>query len=136
MSAEIPSDDLEARYPTLRQKVKQYMMHPTDHLDANKYSRCNRNKTGVCQYHYPQQLRDQTTVDEFGRPLYRRRQEADRMVVPYCPLLLMEWDGHLNFEVAFTVNAFLYLYKYIFKGPDSTRFAIESAEHSGEPNLS
>jgi hypothetical protein len=45
-------------------------------------------------------------------------------------LLLLEWSGHLNFEIAFTVNVFLYLYKYIFKGSDKAKFSILS--DSGE----
>jgi hypothetical protein len=98
------------------------MQHNANHLDSGRYSRCNKN--GKCTWNYPHPIRPTTTLDDFGRPLYRRRAAQDAMTVPYNPLVLLEWDGHINFEVAFTVNVFLYLYKYIFKGPDKGRFSI------------
>jgi hypothetical protein len=124
---------MEKNMPGLRHLVLQYMMHPIDHLNPDKYSRCNKDKIGKCQYNYPHPIRLETTVDEFGRPLYRRRHTEDSMVVPYCPLILTQWQGHVNFEVAFTVNSFLYLYKYVYKGPDMTQFRINTPDEPRDP---
>ena len=35
-------------------------------------------------------------------------------------------DYHINIDICFTVNVFMYLYKYLFKGPDRTRFIIQN----------
>ena len=43
------------------------------------------------------------------------------------PALTKLMDCHVNVDVCFTVNVFMYLYKYLFKGPDRTRFAIQSS---------
>jgi hypothetical protein len=99
-----------------------HMQHNQDHLNTEGYSRCRKN--GKCIWNYPHSIHPTTTLDEFGKPIYRRRTAQDAWTVPYNPLLLMEWGGHLNFEIAFTVNVFLYLYKYIFKGGDKGRFSI------------
>jgi hypothetical protein len=65
-------------------------------------------ENGKCTWNYPYPIYPTTTLDDFGRPLYRRRAAQDAWTVPYNPLLLLEWDGHINFEVAFTVNVFLW----------------------------
>ena len=31
---------------------------------------------------------------------------------------------HINMDICFTANVFMYLYKYLFKGPDRTKFAV------------
>ena len=36
-------------------------------------------------------------------------------------------DCHVNVDVCFTVNVFMYLYKYLFKGPDRTKFVIQNS---------
>src|SRR5215212_912741 len=105
------------------------MLHGRDHLDR-QYSRCNRR--GQCTFGFPFQLCDSTTVTSEGRVLYRRRTEDDRWVVPYMPALLTLLDCHVNVDVCFTVNIFMYLYKYLFKGPDRTKFAVSQRAASEE----
>lgn len=122
MYAELPTDEMERQYPGIKDTVNQYMQHHRNHLDPGIYSRCNKN--GTCTYNFPHPIRNETTVDDYGRPLYRRRHVEDAWTVPYNPLLLMQWEGHINCEVAFTANVFLYLYKYLYKGPDRTQFAL------------
>ena len=46
---------------------------------------------------------------------------------PYCLALLLLWEGHMHVEVIFTVDVFLYVYKYLFKGPDHADVAVKSA---------
>jgi hypothetical protein len=53
-----------------------------------------------------------------------RRTEHDAWIVPYSPPLLLLWDGHINVEAIFTVDVFLYIYKYLFKGPDHASFSV------------
>ena len=48
----------------------------------------------------------------------------DRWVVSYIPVLTQLMDCHVNVDICFTANVFMYLYKYLFKGPDRTKFAV------------
>ncbi|THH06394.1 hypothetical protein EW146_g9626 [Bondarzewia mesenterica] len=104
ISAELPLDD-----PALREKVLRYNMHPSNHL---------------------QHIRQHTSLDDHGHVLWRRRTDADQWVVPYCPALLNFADCHFHFDIVFTSHVFMYLYKYLHKGPDQVHFNIR---HTGEP---
>lgn len=46
----------------------------------------------------------------------------------YMPFLTNLLDCHVNVDVCLTVNIFMYLYKYLFKGPDRMMFTISSAD--------
>ena len=96
-------------------------MHSKDHLDRS-HSRCN--KGGSCAFGFPFNLNPTTSVNSDGRVIYRRTTENDRWVVSYMPSLSQLMDCHVNVDVCFTVNVFMYLYKYLFKGPDRTRFTL------------
>ena len=85
-------------------------------------TRCNRD--GHCCFGFPFALRDSTTVNEDGRVLYRRDTPEDAWVVSYMPALTKLMECHVNVDVCFTVNIFMYLYKYLFKGPDRSNFAL------------
>jgi hypothetical protein len=100
-------------------------MHSKDHLTRTT-SRCN--KDGRCLYHFPHPLAERTTVDSQGRVHFRRRKEEDRWVVPYIPSLLAYLDCHIHVDVCSTVNVFIYLYKYLFKGPDRTQFTFHESD--------
>jgi len=73
---------------------------------------------------FPFALQPQTTIDARGRVLYRRLTEDDAWVVPYMPSLTQFMQCHINVDICFTVNVFMYLFKYLFKGPDRARFAF------------
>lgn len=90
-------------------------MHPQSHLD-NPYSRCNRG--GKCVWNFPLPLNQSTSLNQHGRLKYRQRKEEDRWVVSYMPCLTRLLECHVNVDVCFTVNIFMYFYKYLFKGPD------------------
>src|SRR4051812_46970585 len=49
------------------------------------------------------------------------------------PCLSQLMECHVNVDVCFTVNIFMYLYKYLFKGPDRTRFTV-GEQNAQEPN--
>ncbi len=103
-------------------------MHPKSHLDVStvhgqvKRTRCN--KDGQCVFGFPFALRDSTTVNEDRRVLYRQDTPEDAWVVSYMPALTKLMECHVNVDVCFTVNIFMYLYKYLFKGPDRSKFAL------------
>ena len=126
ISAELPRDNT-----ILREKVKKYMMHGQDHL-SHPGSRCNHN--GQCIYNFPQSVQPTTSVDEYGRLHLRRRQPEDIWVVPYCPALLQFADCHFHFDVVYTAKIFSYLYKYLYKGPDTTFFTVEDAVFTDGPH--
>jgi len=107
--------------PSLPEKVLKYNMHRCDHLAYTTNLCC---KDGKCQYGFPKPLQQTTTLNESGRVVYRRRKEEDRMVVSYMPCLTELMDLHVNHDVTFTVNIFMYLYTYLFERPDNTRYAI------------
>jgi hypothetical protein len=50
------------------------------------------------------------------------------------PFLTELMDCHVNVDVTFTVNIFMYLYKYLFKGPDNARYTITNPnqQHTDE----
>jgi hypothetical protein len=97
------------------------MRHSENHLDSPT-SRCN--KKGKCIYSFPHPVRERTTVDEHGRVLYRRRTKESAWIASYIPALLLLLRCHVHVDVCFTANVVLYLYKYLFKGQDTTRFDI------------
>ena len=63
----------------------------------------------------------ETYIDDAGYAHYRRRHPADSNVVPYNPQILLEFDCHVNVELASSVTLIMYLYKYIYKGSDHTQ---------------
>jgi hypothetical protein len=113
ISAQIPADP-----GPLRNLVLSHMIHSEHHLDVDPTgtrgpSRCNKN--GKCCYNYPHPPCPHTQLNSKQRIDYRRG-TGDAWVVPYSPALLLLWEGHLNAEAVFTVDVFLYIYKYLFKG--------------------
>ncbi|CDO71194.1 hypothetical protein BN946_scf184845.g64 [Trametes cinnabarina] len=65
-----------------------------------------------------------------------RRNPGDEMVVPYNLELLRKYKCHMNFEAANSSQLFQYLFKYIHKGPDRTKYRIFSgAQSSGNSPL-
>ena len=107
------STDDDRRYAEL---VKSHMTH-----------KCSRGVNGClndcseCEKGFPKPITDQTHFNDRGYPVYRRPTPQSCYVVPHNRQLLMLWNGHVNVEFAGYVFLVLYLYKYIFKGPDRAR---------------
>jgi hypothetical protein len=68
-------------------------------------------------------------MDDNSYPRYRRRDNGqtfvkggfeydNRWIVPYNPYLSARYAAHINVEIASTITAVKYLYKYIYKGSD------------------
>lgn len=77
----------------------------------------------------------ETSVDEDGYPIYRRRDDGNniekngvlldnRFVVPYNPKLLLKYQAHINVEWCNQSRSIKYLFKYINKGHDRVAASI------------
>ena len=86
------------------------------HVCSNAVNGC-LDANGKCKRGYSSRtIIVETTLDDNGYPVYRRRYERDFKVVPHNREILLDWDGHINIEYAGTTFTVLYLYKYLFKG--------------------
>lgn len=131
ISAEIPSkvDDHEGY-----DLVAQFMVHGPCGL-SNKNAPCMLDE-GKCNKHFPKEYYEETTMDEDGYPVYRRRNDGrcikkgsieldNRHVVPYNRNLLIKYKAHINVEWCNRSRAIKYLFKYISKGPDRTTIVVQ-----------
>jgi hypothetical protein len=94
------------------------------------------NDNGKCKQFYPKPYDPAQTctfVDEKGFCVYKRTHIDDSWVVPYNPRLLLDFNCHLNVEISGTVNVITYLYKYFYKGPDSTKVFLDQY-HRDKPD--
>ena len=103
ITAEIPDSHED---PIAYEDVKQLMMHrPCGY--ANPRSPCMVNDK--CTKHFPKEFYEETTIDEEGFPIYRRRNDGkiivkngiildNQYVVPYNVDLLVKYQSHLNVE--------------------------------------
>ncbi|XP_025665010.1 uncharacterized protein [Arachis hypogaea] len=135
--AELPNPQ---KFPSLYNVVTKYMIHgPCGPLRPS--SPCM--KDGKCSKFYPKRFVDQTSFDEDGYPIYRRRNMGvtvkindvdidNRFVVPYNPLLLMKYQAHINLEFCNKSNVIKYLFKYVNKGPDRVTATVGERYDVGE----
>ncbi|KYM96549.1 ATP-dependent DNA helicase PIF1 [Cyphomyrmex costatus] len=126
ISAEIP-DPCESRI--LHDIVMKHMIHGP----CGDWCLVN----GKCSKHYPKSYLEETRMDKDAYPYYRRRNNGksferpggyvvdNRYVVPYCPILSIIFNCHINVEVVSSIKSVKYLYKYIYKGHDAAAITIE-----------
>lgn len=107
--------------------------------EINIHSPCisnARDSLPKCTKHYPRNFLEETSVQENGYPLYRRRNNSstyeiphpqdrnqkftidNRWIVPYNPYLTRHFKAHINVEVCSSVQAIKYIHKYIYKSSD------------------
>jgi hypothetical protein len=83
---------------------------------------------GKCTKHFPKPFCQQTTIDDDGYPIYRRRRNNsyvlkaktkldNRFVVPYNHYLLLRYEAHINVEWCNRSRAIKYLFKYQIRVP-------------------
>jgi hypothetical protein len=135
ISAEIPDYKED---PLGYALVEEFMVHGP----CGKY---NQNapcmKDGVCSKHYPKDYNEETTIDGFGFPVYRRRtndryvtkngiQLDNRWIVPHNMPLLKMFQAHINVEWCNKTNLLKYLFKYLAKGHDMVRARTRCMYHS------
>ncbi|KAJ2929031.1 hypothetical protein H1R20_g8055, partial [Candolleomyces eurysporus] len=121
VSARMPTD------PADRRVVEKFMLHQHPSSDRPPSCYCQKeypDGSRTCRFNYPQPLQAETFVDHEGCIHYQRLDEQDRYVVPHCLPLIWMMNCHINFEVASTSHLFQYLFKYIHKGPDQTRYCV------------
>jgi hypothetical protein len=81
----------------------------------------------------PKQPRQTTTaiLSTDGETFHKGRIEyefTNRDVVPHNPYLSQTFNCHINVEIATSISAVKYLYKYIYKGHDRTAISIQREE--------
>lgn len=106
--------------------VEEFMMHgPCGGLNKE----CPYMKEEVFSKRYPKCFHEETTIDESGFPIYRRRDNGrfmikngarlnNRWVVPHNLDLLKKYQAHINVEWCNKTNLIKYLFKYVTKGHD------------------
>jgi hypothetical protein len=104
------------------------MTHKQTHL-SSPWSQCNKN--GKCTYGFPQPLQPVTTVNEDGRVELQRDTEENRWISPHVPFLINELECHIHVDLIASVWSYMYLYKYLHKGPDNTNYSIGTGEEEG-----
>ena len=93
------------------------------------------NENRICEKNYPKEYADTTSVNKFGYPIYRRRDNGrtitkkgqvlnNQWIVPYNPYLCQKYNCHINVEICSSIRSVKYLYKYIYKGYDRTYMTI------------
>jgi hypothetical protein len=123
ISDEIPDKEND---PKGCDDVENYMIHgPCGEL--NKNSVCMDGNR--CTKHFPKGFNYETTVDEKGFLVYKRRDDGryikkgkievdNRYVVPYNIDLLVKFEAHINVEWCNMSRSVKYIFKYIHKGVD------------------
>ena len=131
ISAEIPDPHED---PILHQIIMRHMIHGP----CGDWCLVD----GKCSKHFPKPYQNETTIDGDNYPHYRRRDTGitykrpgnyivdNRYVVPYCPILSLLFNCHLNVELVTSKKSVKYLFKYILKGNDAAAITISEAEKS------
>jgi hypothetical protein len=112
--------------PKLFETVKRCMVHGPCGAE-NPAASCM--KDGKCTKGYPKPFCEETTLQEDGRPAYRRPNDGrrygagnhfvdNRNVVLYNAYLSAKFDCHINVETCVSFATLKYVTKYIHKGPD------------------
>jgi hypothetical protein len=97
-----------------------------------------------CSKRYPKGFTDETLPEVDGYPIYRRSNDGitvhkhghvftNAHVVPYNPYLLAKYNCHINVEIATSITAVKYLFKYVYKGHD--RASISVVNHPGSNKI-
>jgi hypothetical protein len=100
----------------------------------NKHAPCMKN--GRCSKNYPKKLQEETSFDENGFVLYRRRNNGrfvlknkialdNRYIVPTNLLLLKKFGAHINVEWCNKTIFIKYLFKYVTKGLDHNKMFLQ-----------
>lgn len=98
IAATIPSE-VESIADPEKMKLRKLIKHHMTHTCADAVNGCLKN--GVCKRGYGNRtVTTETTFDFRGFPDYKRPATEDLRVVPYHPLILKDWEGHINCEFA------------------------------------
>ncbi|KAM0880860.1 hypothetical protein ACQ4PT_033300 [Festuca glaucescens] len=137
ISVEIPDKDED---PEGYMAVENFMMHgPCG--EAKYRSPCMIN--GKCSKHFPKLFCEETSIDEEGFPVYRRRDDGNTVekngvkldngyVVPYNRDLIVKYQAHINVEWCNKSRSIKYLFKYIHKGEDRATAVLRTGKNHDE----
>nr|XP_045088159.1 uncharacterized protein LOC120970143 isoform X2 [Aegilops tauschii subsp. strangulata] len=120
ISAEVPDKDAD---PEGYMAVENFMMHGPCGQPHYK-SPCMIN--GKCSKHFPKMFCEETSIDEEGFPIYRRRNDGrivekngvhldSRYIVPYNRDLIVKYQAHINGEWCNKSRSIKYAFKYTQK---------------------
>ncbi|CAN1274370.1 hypothetical protein LINPERPRIM_LOCUS15376 [Linum perenne] len=123
ISAELPDPMID---PIGYAAATKFMLHGPCGVDFPK-SPCMVDDR--CKKFFPKPYTSETTIDDHGYAVYRRRMTGitaiksgisldNRYVVPYNRYLIVKYQAHINIEVCHKGQLIKYLFKYITKGPD------------------
>lgn len=130
VSAQIPDQN---SYPELYETIVSCMLHgPCGNNNVNAPCMVD----GKCSKQYPKQFREETIITADKYPEYKRPDNqvsvtngghtfTNRHVIPYNPYLSAKYNCHVNVEVANSILAVKYVYKYVYKGHDRTAISLE-----------
>ncbi len=122
--------------PLLFETMKRSMVHgPCGVLNPNAV--CMEN--GRCSKGFPKPFNETTTIDEYGFPQYRRRNDGrtftvgpyqvdNRWIVSHTRILCTIFDCHINCESVASSGSLKYLFKYLQKGVDLTSVVLQVDE--------
>jgi hypothetical protein len=100
-------------------------------------SPCICMKDGKCTGLYPRPYSEHTSTDNNGYPVYQRRDDGvtstrnnhtftNQDIVPYNLYLTQKYNCQINVDIATSITAVKYLYKYIYKGHNRASVSVES----------
>ena len=127
ISAEIPDPVTQ---PQLYKIIKETMIHgPCGIVDGKTFDKTPCQSTGKCAKNFPKAFSESTSICVDGYPVYRlwdngrfvvvRGAKLDnRLFVPYCPVLSLKYNCHINVEACMSIKSGKYLFKYVYKGHD------------------
>jgi hypothetical protein len=135
ITVEIPDPEIDPLGYTL---VIEHMIHGPCGRD-NPNASCM--KDGRCSKNYPKNFQDETIFDESGFVLYKRRNNGlfvvkpgvrfdNRCVVPTNLTLLKRFGAHVNVEWCNKSIFIKYLFKYVTKGPDLSKFFLQQVQNN------
>ncbi|KAL2938140.1 ATP-dependent DNA helicase PIF1 [Bienertia sinuspersici] len=136
ISAELPDPTTDT---IAFEAVVQYMIHgPCGALNPQ----CTCMQGGRCSKYYPKKFTQETSIEEDGCPVYRRRDNGitatksghtidNTSVVPYNLDLLVKFQAHINVEVCNKYTCTKYLFKYMSIGPDMALATVQEATEDG-----
>ena len=101
---------------------------------------------GKCSKNYYREFISTTSVNKYGYPLYRRRDNGqtinkrgvlidNKWIVPYNPYLCQKYDCYINVEICSSIRSVKYLYKYVYKGHDRVIISIKNSNDEIEKYL-
>jgi hypothetical protein len=136
IATEIPDPETDALDYAL---VAEHMVHGLCG-DFNVSAPCMKN--GVCLKGYRKDFQEETTINENGFAIYRRRNNGcfinksgdrldNRWIVATNLSLLKRFGAHINVEWCNKSIFIKYLFKYVTKGPNRSKFLLRKV-HAGE----